>query len=733
MTWLTPLIAGIAAAVAVPSLVILYFLKLRRRDMEISTTLLWKKAIQDIQANAPFQKLRRNILLILQLLALAAAIAAVGQPQLAGDSTKGDRHIILIDRSASMNAIDGDPKKTTSPATRLEIAKKQAEELVETLREPGVFQKESADQAMVIAFDSTAEVRQQFTSDKALLKAAIKSIAATDGPTRLTEAMRLATAHSKPVVLENRGLVSGPGSVIHLFGDGKMPDALETQPGANDTFMFHRVGGPESGNVAIANVRAERAFDNPSQLSIFVGLQSTMRAPRAVDVELTIDGAVAGVKSVTMPPATSVMPETSNTDKGADKGADQGNGSGATEGEVKPPAPVFTPSTGGVVFPMERVEGALVSVRLRGLDDDSAGNRSLSPTADVLPTDDAAFLVVPPAKRLGVAIVSTRGNLFLTAALEGLPLSKLDVMTPDKFQKVLSEGRGGEYDVFVLDGWTPAPDGDGSLPPGRYVIFNAVPPGAGMVDKGVGGATQIVDWDRAHPVMRSVNLDPLIIGKNRAVEIVKPQAGGAGADVSAVVLASTTSGASIVEARGADWRAVVVPWDLMESNWPFDVGFIVFTAQAVGYVGGSSGGVIGQSQMVQPGSILSDRLPSGASGVTIESPAGESSKLEAAADGRVVFGPIRTMGFYRVSWAGSAGPTDSQRDGRNERFFAANLLDSRESDAASAEKLELASRPVAAQDALATKGTRKLWPWFLLGALAVVMLEWFVYNRKVHV
>ncbi|MCC6230345.1 MAG: VWA domain-containing protein [Phycisphaerales bacterium] len=721
MTWLTPLIAGIAAAIAVPSLVILYFLKLRRRDMEVSTTLLWKKAIQDIQANAPFQKLRRNILLILQIIALAAAIAAVGQPQLSGDTTKGDRHIILIDRSASMNAIDGDPAKKTNPATRLEIAKKQAEELVDTLREPGVFQKESADQAMVIAFDSTAEVRQQFTSDKSLLKAAIRSIAATDGPTRLTEAMRLATAHSKPVVVENRGLVSGPGSVLHLFGDGKMPDTMETQPGANDTFMFHRVGEPESGNVAIANVRAERAFDNPSQLSIFVGLQSTMRAPRAVDVELTIDGAVAGVKAVTMPPATSVLPETSNTDKGAEAG------------DSKPPTPVFTPSTGGVVFPMERVEGALVSVRLRGLDDDNAGNRALTPTADVLPTDDAAYVVVPPAKRLAVAIVSAKGNLFLSAALDGLPLSRHDVMTPEQFQKVLAEGRGGEYDVFVLDGWVPAPDGDGSLPPGRYVIFNAVPPGAGVMDKGVSGPTQIVDWDRSHPVMRSVNLDPLIIGKNRAVEVVKAQAGGAGADVSAVVLASTTSGASIVEARGADWRAVIVPWDLMESNWPFDVGFIVFTAQAVGYVGGSSGGVIGQSQMVQPGAILSDRLPTGASNVTIESPAGESSRLEAAADGRVVFGPIRAMGFYRVSWTGSSGPTDSQRDGRNERFFAANLLDSRESDAASADKLELASRPVAAQDALETKGTRKLWPWFLLGALAVVMLEWFVYNRKVHV
>ena len=82
MTWLTPAIAGVAAAIAVPTLVLLYFLKLRRRSVEISTTLLWRKAIEDLQANAPFQKLRRNLLLLLQLLVLAALLAAVGQPML---------------------------------------------------------------------------------------------------------------------------------------------------------------------------------------------------------------------------------------------------------------------------------------------------------------------------------------------------------------------------------------------------------------------------------------------------------------------------------------------------------------------------------------------------------------------------------------------------------------------------------------------------------------------------
>ncbi len=40
MTFLTPILAGIAAAIAIPALVILYFLKLRRRDVEVSTKLL---------------------------------------------------------------------------------------------------------------------------------------------------------------------------------------------------------------------------------------------------------------------------------------------------------------------------------------------------------------------------------------------------------------------------------------------------------------------------------------------------------------------------------------------------------------------------------------------------------------------------------------------------------------------------------------------------------------------
>ncbi|MBM4109062.1 MAG: VWA domain-containing protein [Phycisphaerae bacterium] len=702
MTWLTPTLATIAAAIAVPTLLLLYFLKLRRRDVEVSTTLLWKRAIQDLQANAPFQRIRRNILLILQLIVLGAALAALGQPQTRGDTQVGSRHIILIDRSASMQTRD---EEGTPPVSRLDAARKQALALVESLREPTILQKDRADQAMVISFDASARVVQNFTSDKGLLRAAINAIEPADTPTSIALAIQLAKAQSPTRMHVDRdgsvtrveGLTEGPTSVIHVWTDGRIADVAEANPGPGEQIVFNRVGKPETGNVALVGLRSERAFDLPARLSVYAGIESTEPADRALDVELLLDGQVAMIRPVTLPAARTAI------------GAD--------------PARPVTPSVGGVVFTLEREQGALAQVRLRTAGGDLAD--------DPLDVDNRAWLVVPPAKRLAVALV-TRDNLFLKTALEGMPLARLTVLTPAQYQAAIALGKSADHDVVILDAWAPPLDPARApiqgalpptgLPPGRFLVLGAVPGGADgyqLVEREPTGAQSLLDWRRDHPVLRGLLLDAVAIAQARAVA----PAEGAGV----AVIASADHGPAMLEVADERSRALVVTFVPTDSNWPLNWSFIVFLAQAVTYLGDDQA-ITGAGQtprLVQPGEIIRDRVPPGVPEVEVTTPAGLTHKVQPAADGQVVFGPITTVGPYRLAWSGPAETPAA-------RLFAANLLDSAESDVAASAELALATAAVGATTAQATLD-RKLWPWLILAALGLLMIEWFVYNRKVHV
>ncbi len=758
MTWLTPMYGVIAASIAVPTLLILYFLKLRRRDVEISTTLLWKKAIQDLQANAPFQRLRRNILLLLQLLILAAMLVALAQPQVTSLTMTGRRHVILIDRSASMNATD-EELPGGRKGSRLDAAKVRALALVDSLREAGLMAKDSADQAMVIAFDSQAEIRQQLTGDKAALRRAIEGITPTEAPTAIEEAIRLAKAQQRSRIVENVGLVSDEPFTIHVFSDGRIPDASRTAPGPEDHVEFHRVGTPDAPNLAIVGMRAERSFDNPNRLSVYVSLQNNQPLQRTIDVEMLVDDVGAGIKTTTIAPASDegTLLSTRETLRAE---AEERAARGAT-GTPTPDEPRQrsrpTPGVGGVVFSVDRAAGAVVQVRLR----DPASGLALE--NDALALDDRAWLVVPPARRLSVAVVSARGNLFLSSALQGLPLSRLVDLTPVQFEQRSADGQLGEFDVVVLDGYLPAgaltpappltPDGasppgagapadspagaaagsvapKNTLPPGRYLILGSVPArigsfASGIKDLGAGGSGSIVDWRRDHPLLRSVGLDGLAIARTRRVEL---ESGSP-----AVGLAFSESGPIILDASTGDVRAVVVPFDIAESNWPFNVSFVVFMASAVNFLADDTGaGASGRT--VQPGTVYADRLPPGSTNVTVKPPDTDAQSVQATPDGRIVFGPIARTGVYDLSWAGQSGPTDMPgAGGRPTRLFAANLFDPWESDVGSTEVLELASAVVEARDGGTANTTRRLWPWLLLAALLVMLLEWFVYNRKVHV
>jgi hypothetical protein len=77
---------------------------------------------QDLQVNAPFQKLRRNLLLFLQLLLLALLCLALSRPVANYTPGAGSMTVILIDRSG----VDGGERSGSDGKTRLDEAKRRA-------------------------------------------------------------------------------------------------------------------------------------------------------------------------------------------------------------------------------------------------------------------------------------------------------------------------------------------------------------------------------------------------------------------------------------------------------------------------------------------------------------------------------------------------------------------------------------------------------------------------------
>ena len=172
IAWLTPLTGIVTAAVLVPLLVALYFLKLRRRAAAVPSTLLWKRSVEDVRANTPFQRLRPSLLLFLQLGLLAFVAFALMQPRMDLGLSSGGRTVIILDASGSMSATDLDPERS-----RLAIAKEQAKERIDQLFAGGLFAG-APGETMVIAFSDAARIVQPFTRSAGELRRAIDRVEA---------------------------------------------------------------------------------------------------------------------------------------------------------------------------------------------------------------------------------------------------------------------------------------------------------------------------------------------------------------------------------------------------------------------------------------------------------------------------------------------------------------------------------------------------------------------------
>ena len=285
MNFLSPtafLLFGLAAPI-----VMLYILKLRRRREPVSTLLFWEQIFKEKQTTSLFQKLKHLLSLLLQLLFLALLVLALARPQFAF-MTKSARQIILIlDRSASMNTLDG-------TRSRLESAKQQALRMVDNLR--------FIDEMMVISCHTQPVIHSPFTNHQKSLRGAIESIVPTDVKTDLQPA--LAVAHS---VAQTK-----PNPEIIVFSDfHRVPNALLTQRGSpesqpSDTKVhLLPVNLGVEGNVGITQFRVRKSLVNAFDYQTLLTVINASVEEKSFNVELYLNDALLDVRPYTLAPGES--------------------------------------------------------------------------------------------------------------------------------------------------------------------------------------------------------------------------------------------------------------------------------------------------------------------------------------------------------------------------------------------------------------------------------------------
>ena len=652
MEFLTPLVGLYAAAAAVPLLLLLYFLKLKRREALVSSTLLWKRAVRDLQVNAPFQRLRRNLLLLLQLLALVVVLLALAGPVLSLRRGPGQRYVLLIDRSASMNATDVEP-------TRLDAAKRQAKIFVESMRTGSALSwRDQSDHAMVIAFDQRAGVACSFTSDKRQLAARIDAIEPGDGVSKLGEAVVVARAFAQSSGGEASGTSGEKAARLVLFSDGRIAD-LEGIVLGDDELVYQRIGRSQD-NVGITAMNARRSYEQPQEVEVFASLANFASEPVTRDVQLAIGPNVHAVRSVTVPGC-----------------------------ETQTDADTFRPGQATLSFSLFHSEAGVLEVHQLG--------------TDALACDDAAWSILDPPRRLSVLLV-TQGNSVLESALKACPIARLDPCTPAGFDALdpAAFAARQKYDVVVLDNHVP-----GHLPPCRYLVFGAPPQGIDVNSPGEVENQLIVDWRSQHPVLQYVDMTNLFAARSHRLLLPRD----------AELLAEFNGSPALALLRRHGGTYLIAGFDILQSNWPFEPGFVLFCYNALSFLGAQVDH--DQRHELAVGEpITIENVPRDAV-VTVICPGGREVDVRPDPSGTVRFPGTYDVGVYTAR--ASQGPP---------RFYAVNLLEPQESRIEPKDEIEFAGLPVAAQEQGVQQANVPLWPLLVLLALMLVCAEWFAYNLK---
>jgi hypothetical protein len=294
---------------------------------------------------------------------------------------------------------------------------------------------------------------------------------------------------------------------------------------------------------------------------------------------------------------------------------------------------------------------------------------------DGLALDNRRFAVTPSQSRLKILAVSPRPEAL--ASLRAIPGVDLQVVSPQAYEKENLEPHALE--VFHYS--APA-----SLPE-SHALFILPPKENPLVEIGAASSRPMVSgWREPHPLTRYINF---ALFRPAYARPLKPGSLG-------VAIIQIPDGPLAVAVERKNFRYLALGFDpfpfLGRQNLPVSI----FTLNMLEWFHQARAGDTGTT-----GEPLGAKFRAGEA---VQAPDGEMIGAEKNSG---LFGRAYQQGIYRVA----------------ERFFAVNFSDETESDLRRPSAIQLRGKTGAATG---RAFYASIWPYLLLAALALLLLEWFL-------
>jgi hypothetical protein len=154
----------------------------------------------------------------------------------------------------------------------------------------------------------------------------------------------------------------------------------------------------------------------------------------------------------------------------------------------------------------------------------------------------------------------------------------------------------------------------------------------------------------------------------------------------------------------------------LSTNWPLQPSFPLFFRNVLYHLANVDDAA--RAVSVQPGEPMVLRPEAGVQNLKITPPQGPPVDLQRGKRPDFIFSSTDQVGVY-----------DVKREDGGLRHFAVNLLDPNESNIEPREEIRIGTERFST--GVDRPQPRDIWKWILLAAVVFLIVEWYIYNKRV--